>query len=107
MDERLQYTDHLSAIIQRAEREGHFDNLPGKGKPLDLGRDYTNPYEARLYKTMKDNNILPRWVELEREIDALKEQLDNVGEKEKYLNKLIKKLRNIRLLVHHFCRSRG
>lgn len=95
VDERIQYTDHMSEIIKKAEREGHFDDLPGKGKPLNLGRDYMNPPEKQLYKTLKDNNILPRWVELANEIDRLKEELHAVEGKErrkqiKEINKQIK-----------------
>nr|WP_240510165.1 DUF1992 domain-containing protein [Virgibacillus profundi] len=73
----------MSAIIKNAEKEGHFDNLPGKGKPLDLGRDYFNPPEKQLYKTLKDNHILPRWVELANEIDQLKEEVITLDGKEK------------------------
>lgn len=88
IEERLQYTDHMSAIIKKAEKNGHFDNLPGKGKPLNLGRDYFNPPEKQLYKTLKDNHILPRWVELANEIDQLKEEITTLDGKEK--RKIIK-----------------
>lgn len=90
IEERLQYKDHMSEIIKKAEREGHFDDLPGKGKPLDLGQDYMNPAEKQLYKTMKDNHILPRWIELGNEIDGLKENLSTLDTKEK--RKIIKEI---------------
>nr|WP_239544423.1 DUF1992 domain-containing protein [Virgibacillus halotolerans] len=80
----------MSEIIKKAEREGHFDDLPGKGKPLDLGQDYMNPAEKQLYKTMKDNHILPRWIELGNEIDGLKENLSTLDTKEK--RKVIKEI---------------
>lgn len=88
IEERLQYTDHMSAIIKKAEKDGHFDNLPGKGKPLNLGTDYFKPPEKQLYKTLKDNHILPRWVELANEIDQLKEDISTLDGKEK--RKIIK-----------------
>ncbi|WP_404458510.1 DUF1992 domain-containing protein [Oceanobacillus kapialis] len=95
IEERLQYKDHMSEIIQKAEREGHFSDLPGKGKPLKIGQDYLNPEEKQLYKTMKDNHVLPRWVELANKIDSLKETLPELGGKErskqvKQINKLVK-----------------
>ncbi|MFS0671774.1 GNAT family N-acetyltransferase [Ornithinibacillus sp. 179-J 7C1 HS] len=86
----LQYSDHMTEIIKRAEAEGDFDNLPGKGKPLDLGPSYTNPSEAQLYKTLKDNHVLPQWVELANEIDKLKESLTDLEGKER--KKLVKEI---------------
>lgn len=96
IEERLQYKDHLSEIIRKAERDGQFDDLPGKGKPLQLGQDYMNPAEKQLYKTLKDNHILPRWIELGNEIDALKEEIKTSDAKEirrkkiKQINKMMK-----------------
>ncbi|MDY0395867.1 DUF1992 domain-containing protein [Virgibacillus halophilus] len=76
IDERLQYTDHLTEIIRQAERQGDFDNLKGKGKPLKLEKSYfANPYEKQLHKTMKENHVLPHWVKLGKEIDQEKELL--------------------------------
>ncbi|WP_064965388.1 GNAT family N-acetyltransferase [Ornithinibacillus contaminans] len=90
MEAPIQYTDHMTEIIKRSEAAGDFDNLPGKGKPLNLGRNYTNPSEAQLYKTLKDNHILPAWVELANEIDQLKEKL--VGLEGKERRKLVKEI---------------
>ncbi|MEC5425703.1 DUF1992 domain-containing protein [Virgibacillus sp. C22-A2] len=69
--------------MKKAEREGHFTDLPGKGKPLKLGQDYMNPEDKQLYKTMKDNNILPRWINLANEIDLMKDDLRRLEGKEK------------------------
>ncbi|WP_211237431.1 GNAT family N-acetyltransferase [Paucisalibacillus globulus] len=85
-----QYRDHMTEIVKRSEAAGDFDNLPGKGKPLDLGPSTTNPSEAQLYKTLKDNHILPPWIELANEIDSLKEQLENLDGKER--RKLVKEI---------------
>lgn len=95
IEERLQYNDHLTEIIKKAEQEGHFDGLPGKGKPLRLGQDYFNPAEKQVYRTMADNHILPRWVELGNEIDEMKEELSTLVGKErskkvKEMNKKVK-----------------
>ncbi len=74
VNERIQYTDPISEMVKRAEREGQFENLPGKGKPLKLKGDNFSQ-EQQLYKTMKDNHVLPKWIELANEIDVLKEEL--------------------------------
>ncbi|WP_204758484.1 DnaJ family domain-containing protein [Lentibacillus sediminis] len=95
IEERLAYTDHMSDIIKRAEEKGQFDHLPGKGKPLKFEQRYFNPAEKQLYKTLKDNHILPRWVELSNQIEKLKEELSSLEgkirrKKVKEINKLIK-----------------
>ncbi|WP_229740751.1 DnaJ family domain-containing protein [Ornithinibacillus halotolerans] len=80
------YRDHLTEIVKRSEKAGDFDQLAGKGKPLDLGPSYVNPSEAQLYKTLKDNHVLPDWIELANEIDAMKEKLPSLaGEARKEL----------------------
>jgi hypothetical protein len=68
------YEDHITQIVRRAEKEGAFDHV--KGKPLEFDDDSLayNP-EKRLHKVMKDNNILPKWIQLSKEIDQLKEEL--------------------------------
>lgn len=95
IDERLSYTDHMSDIIKRAEQKGQFDHLPGKGKPLKFEQRYFNPAEKQLYKTLKDNHILPRWVELSNQIEQGKEELSSLEgkirkKKVREINKLIK-----------------
>ncbi|HAM82079.1 GNAT family N-acetyltransferase [Ornithinibacillus bavariensis] len=89
-DAPISYTDHLTEIVKRSEAAGDFDNLPGKGKPLDLGPSFLNPSEAQLYKTLKDNHVLPKWVELANEIDRLKEGLMGLEGKDRRL--LIKEI---------------
>ena len=57
--------------IQDAIEEGLFDNLPGKGRPLDLS---VNPFEppgtGAINRLLKHNRVLPLWVLLEQEIEA-------------------------------------
>jgi hypothetical protein len=57
--------------IQDAITEGLFDNLPGKGLPLDLR---VNPFEppgmGAVNRVLKHNRVLPPWLLLEREIEA-------------------------------------
>jgi len=63
--------------IQKAQQEGVFDNLPGKGKPLKLDDDSSIPEDLRLtYKIFKNSNCLPVELELRREIFSLRQLLD-------------------------------
>ena len=69
------YEDHISSIVKQAEQKGAFDHLPGKGKPLNLDKDLSYNPEKQLYRTLANNHVLPRWIELSKEIDDLKEKL--------------------------------
>lgn len=96
----IDYVDPMSARIKQAEKDGHFDNLPGKGKKLDLGRDYLNRSEAQLYKTLKDNHVLPEWIERGKEIETLREKREqstgsDFKKTTKELNKAIKKYNRV------------
>src|SRR5262247_2424716 len=63
--------------IQRAQEEGLFDNLPGKGKPLNLDDDAFVPEDHRLtYKVLKNSNCLPVEMELRKEIYNLRQLLN-------------------------------
>jgi hypothetical protein len=63
--------------IQEAQREGLFDNLPGKGKPLNLDEDSAVPEDLRLpFKILKNANCLPLEMELRKEIYNLRQLLD-------------------------------
>lgn len=63
--------------IQKAQEEGVFDNLPGKGKPLQLDDDSFIPEDLRLvYKILKNSNCLPIELELRKEIFNLRQLLD-------------------------------
>ena len=58
--------------IHEAMERGDFDDLPGLGKPLNLEHDRLVPQEYRLaYRIMRDNDVQPEWIALQREIDAL------------------------------------
>jgi hypothetical protein len=63
--------------IRKAQDEGVFDNLPGKGKPLELEDDSWIPHDLRLtYKILKNSNCLPIEMELRREIFSLRQLLN-------------------------------
>src|SRR5262249_8617818 len=63
--------------IQRAQEDGVFDNLPGKGKPLKLEDGSFVPEDLRLtYKILKNSNCLPVEMELRKQIFNLRQLLN-------------------------------
>jgi hypothetical protein len=63
--------------IQKAQEEGIFDHLPGKGKPLNLDDDAAIPEDLRLtFKILKNANCLPVELELRKEIFNLRQLLN-------------------------------
>ena len=63
--------------IQKAQEEGAFDTLSGKGKPLNLDEDSGVPEDLRLtFKVLKNANCLPIEIELRKEIFNLRQLLN-------------------------------
>ena len=63
--------------IREAQSEGMFDNLPGKGRPLNLDEDNGVPEDLRLaYKVLKNSNCLPIEMELRKEFFNLRKLLN-------------------------------
>ena len=66
----------VEAIIKEAQERGDFDNLKGKGQPIDLDAYFETPEDLRLaYSALKNAGIVSTEVELLQEIAALKERL--------------------------------
>ncbi|KAI0510025.1 hypothetical protein KFK09_010625 [Dendrobium nobile] len=65
-------TDIVNVVEQRiwhSMEEGHFENLPGKGKSLNLNTNpHADPAEDTLYRILSRNGCAPEWVELNKEI---------------------------------------
>jgi DnaJ-like protein len=67
--------------ILEAQREGAFDNLPGKGKPLELEDLSWVPEDLRIgYHVLKNAHVLPPEVELLKDIHSLEDLLKHVEE---------------------------
>ncbi len=71
MEEQRKPRDWESWIdqqIREAQERGTFDDLPGRGKPLDLA---PNPYaqeQELAFKILKDAGYAPEWIELDKAI---------------------------------------
>jgi len=62
--------------IRKAIEAGEFDNLPGKGKPIDLSAYFETPEDLRMaYSMLKGNNFVPEEVEILKDINELKKRL--------------------------------
>lgn len=63
--------------IRRAIEAGEFDDLAGKGKPIDLRAYFETPEDLRMaYSILKSNNFVPEEVEMLKDIEALKKRLE-------------------------------
>ena len=64
----------VETIIREAMERGEFDNLPGKGKPIDLTAYFDTPEDIRMaYSILKNAGMNSREVELLKEIAELKQ----------------------------------
>ncbi len=67
--------------IKEAIENGEFDNLPGKGKPLDLEAYFATPADVRLgYSVLKSAGCVPEEVALLKEIEVLNQTLKNCSD---------------------------
>src|SRR5262245_2964215 len=78
----------LESAIEDKTREaierGDFDNLEGKGKPLDLDAYFATPEDLRLaYSLLKSNQFVPEEVEIMKEISVLKAEMDECADEDK------------------------
>jgi hypothetical protein len=75
--------DVLAYIAERriveAMEQGDFDELEGRGRPLDFSEDRNVPRELRtIYRILKNSGHLPPEVELRREIRRLEDLLPRI-----------------------------
>ena len=65
--------------ILEAQRAGAFDNLPGKGKPLELEDLSWVPDDLRIgYMVLKNANVLPPEADLLKDIHTIEDLLKHV-----------------------------
>jgi len=64
----------VEALIREAQERGEFDNLPGKGKPIDLSAYFEMPEEIRLAQSvLKNAGMTSPEVQLLKEIAELRQ----------------------------------
>ena len=97
----MSFQKNVDEKIKEAIAKGEFDNLPGKGKPLDLDAYFAAPEHLRIgYSILKGADIIPEEVELLRQIEGLKKSLDSSTtriEKKALRQQLSEKLTNFNM----------
>ncbi len=74
----------VEAMIKEAMERGEFDNLPGKGKPIDLTEYFETPEAVRLaYSVLKNAGMTAHEADLLKEIAELKQVLEAVLDEKK------------------------
>jgi hypothetical protein len=82
----------IEELIKQAIARGEFDDLPGKGKPLDLDAHFETPEHLRMgYSMLKGAEFVPEEVELLREMAGLREEMKSCpeGERKRELGKAL------------------
>ena len=54
--------------VREAQQSGKFDNLPGRGKPIDLTPNPFAQGQELAFKILKDAGYAPEWIELDKAI---------------------------------------
>jgi hypothetical protein len=73
----------IEELIKEAMAQGAFDNLPGKGQPLDLDAYFRSPEHLRMgHSILKNGGFVPEEVQLLKEIEALREELRSCADEE-------------------------
>jgi hypothetical protein len=82
----------VETLIKEAQERGEFDNLPGKGKPIDLTAYFETPADIRVAQSvLKNAGMQSPEVELLKEIAGLK-QLVTARQEEKKKKELEKQI---------------
>lgn len=75
------FTRLIEERIREAQKNGAFENLPGKGKPLQLEDQSMVPEDLRMsYHILKNAHVLPPEAEVQKEIHTLQDLLKYVEE---------------------------
>lgn len=73
----------LESMVERMLREaieaGEFDNLPGRGKPVDLSENpFEDPDLRVVHKLLRDAGFAPAWIEERKDIGATFDSLRQI-----------------------------
>ena len=84
---RFQWNDLMEDLIEDGRRRGLFENLPGKGKPLNLEQNAYEGNNTLANQLMKANDVKPIWlaqrIGVSEKIDELRTEMARVWERYK------------------------
>jgi len=76
MFDNRRWYDRYDKSYEQAKEDGHFDNLPGEGKPLNLDMDPNVPNEQRVaFGILKENDMAPEWIMMGRTLENDRKKL--------------------------------
>ena len=105
------FEKNVDEKIKEAIARGEFDNLPGKGKPLDLDAYFATPEHSRIgYSILKNADIIPEEMELLKQIEGLEKSLSScTGEVEKRAiqQQLSEKITNFSMRMERYRKQRS
>ena len=97
--------------IKEAIAKGEFDNLPGKGMPLDLDGYFATPEDLRMgYSILKSADIIPEELELLKQIAGLKKSFDSCTsqiEKKAIQKQLCEKITSFNMRMERYRKKRS
>jgi len=107
----MSFHRHADEKIKEAIANGEFDNLPGKGKPLDRDAYFATPEHLRMgYSILKSAGIIPEEIELLKQIERLKQSLDLCAsqiERTAIQQQLSKKLTSFNMRMERYGKKRS
>jgi uncharacterized protein YutE (UPF0331/DUF86 family) len=107
----MAFQENIDQKIKEAIARGEFDNLPGKGKPLDLDAYFAAPEHLRMvYSVLKNADIIPEEMELLKQIEGLKKSLDSCTshiEKRAIQRRLSEKITNFNMRMERYRKKRS
>jgi hypothetical protein len=96
--------------IKKAMAEGEFDNLPGKGKPIDLDGYFQTPEHLRIcHSILKNSQFVPEEVQMLKDIEALREKLascSDEAQREQLTKTLSEKVLTFNLAMERYKRNK-
>jgi hypothetical protein len=107
----MSFQKNVDEKIKEAIARGEFDNLPGKGKPLDLDAYFATPEHLRMgHSILKSADIIPVEMELLKQIEGLKKSLDSCTsqiEKRAIQKQLSEKITNFNMRMERYGKKRS
>lgn len=74
----------VEALIREAQERGEFDNLPGKGKSIDLDEYFQMPEDVRMAQALlKNAGMTSPEIQLLKEIAELRQLLTSLADEKK------------------------
>ena len=100
----------VEALIKEAQERGEFDNLPGKGKPIDLTAYFETPEDIRVAQSvLKNAGMTSPEVQRLKELAELRQLLAALADekkKEELQKQIQEKLIEFNLMMERQKRNR-